>query len=114
VAISSQTSLLSLRVSKSSLRSGTNKNTLSLALSSLQIVALSPHARGKYDRLSLGIEGVTEVKMFYSFLTEGKLPPLASLAPCDDEEFIGATLNLSQQLVRFCSNCALEVPLSLS
>jgi hypothetical protein len=76
---------------------------------SVQIVALSPHSRGKYERLSLGIESVTEVKMLFTFLMEGKLPPLASLAPCDDEEFIGATLNFTQQLVRYCSNCALAV-----
>jgi hypothetical protein len=67
-----------------------------------------PNARGKYERLSLGIESLTEVQMFLYFLAHGKLSPLSTLCPCEDDEYIGSTLNFSQQLVRYCSNCALE------
>lgn len=73
-----------------------------------QIVNYHPNARGKYERLSLGIESLTEVQMFLYFLSHGKLSPLSSLAPCDDDEYIGSTLNFAQQLVRYSSNCALE------
>jgi predicted translin family RNA/ssDNA-binding protein len=58
--------------------------------------------------LSQSIQSFTETRMMQNFFESGTLSPPSVLQPCNDEEYLMASLGFAQQLSRYCVGRACE------
>lgn len=58
--------------------------------------------------LNRAIESLTEVKLQRLFFLTGKLAPQSEVQPCNDEEYMSASLGFAQHLARYCVGRACE------
>ena len=72
----------------------------------LQKILKNPLQRSGH--LSQAIQSFTETRMMQYFFNYGKLPTLSELSPCNDDEYIGASLDFAQSLSRYCVNRACD------
>ena len=56
----------------------------------------------RFGILSQSIQSFTESRMMQNFFNTGTLSPPSSLQPCNDEEYLLASLGFAQQLSRYC------------
>lgn len=64
-------------------------------------------------RLRMAIEKVVEAEMLVIFFRTGKLALFEEVQPCNDEEYVIASLSMAQELSRYCKERACEVRLDL-
>eukprot|EP00930_Biecheleria_cincta_P009513 TRINITY_DN111279_c0_g1_i1.p1 TRINITY_DN111279_c0_g1~~TRINITY_DN111279_c0_g1_i1.p1 ORF type:complete len:455 (-),score=105.44 TRINITY_DN111279_c0_g1_i1:92-1456(-) len=62
----------------------------------------------RFGILSQSIQSFTETRMMQNFFESGTLSPPSVLQPCNDEEYLMASLGFAQQLSRYCVGRACE------
>lgn len=60
-------------------------------------------------RLNSALERFSEAKLMLQFLQTGRLSSLSQMAPCGDEEYLGAVLGFAQEMSRYALGRAAEV-----
>lgn len=62
----------------------------------------------RFGILSQSIQSFTETRMMQQFFESGTLSPPSTVQPCNDEEYLMASLGFAQQLSRYCVGRACE------
>lgn len=60
-------------------------------------------------RLRMAIEKAVEAELLVLFFRTGKLALLEEVQPCNDEEYVIASLSMAHELSRYCKERACEV-----
>ena len=63
------------------------------------------------NRVSMAIEQTAEARLLLGFFETGLLLPPSAVTYCNDDEYLSASLNMAQDLGRYCVNRACEVRL---
>lgn len=65
-------------------------------------------------RLRMAIEKIVEAELLVLFFRTGKLALLSEVQPCNDEEYVIASLSMAHELSRYCKERACEVATYIS